>query len=355
MDHLPTTLSFQPQFPSHYRPKIGLIGCGNIAKVGHLPAYQKYGVKVAGVYDPLTEAVAGVQEQFGIEKIYSSLDDLLADPEIEVVDIATHPPERVSLMRKALLAGKHVLSEKPFAPDIKSAREIIALAEDQGLKVAVNQSGRWGPPWRAATLLIQKGFVGEPFEVTHLFDVNFAWWIPGTVFDTLKNYEIYDYAVHWIDITRCWMGEKKVAGVRAREYRTPHQPANSIAPYGMWIELVYEDGSNAMIRSVGTAETKKGGHLFWVHGSAGTIRGSIQLGSDYVELETGDATTRYHLEGTWYPDGFAGAMGELLCAIAEHREPFHSAQHNLLSLQLTFAACRSSDLDGAFVPIGQIG
>jgi predicted dehydrogenase len=351
MDTIPTTINFLPQLPAHYRPRIGLLGCGSIAKTCHLPAYQKYGLKVAGVYDPRPEAVEGIREQFGVEKVYRSEDELLADPEIEVVDIATHPPERVGLMKKALLAGKHVLSEKPLAPDLASAREIISLAEQRNLKVAVNQSGRWGPPWRAATLLIEQGAIGEPFEVTHLFDVNFAWWIPGTVFDTLKNYEIYDYAIHWIDITRCWMGDKKVLGVRAREYRTPHQPAESIAPYGMWIELSYEDGSNAMIRSVGTAETKKGGHLFWVHGSAGTIRGSIQLGSDYIELESGDVAARYHLEGTWYPDGFAGAMGELLCAIADHREPSHSARHNLLSLQLTFAACRSADQDGAFVKI----
>lgn len=355
MDTIPNTINYQPQFPTNYHPKIGLIGCGSIAKTGHLPAYQKYGLKVAGVYDPRPEAVVGVQEQFGVSRIYKSEDELFEDPEIEVVDIATHPPERVSLMRKALLAGKHILSEKPFAPDIDSAKEIIALAERQNLKVAVNQSGRWGPPWRVATLLIQQGLIGDPFEVTHYFDVNFAWWIPGTIFDTLKNYAIYDYAIHWIDITRCWMGNKKAIGVRAREYRTPHQPIESIAPYGMWIELVYEDGSNAMIRSAGTSETKKGGHLFWAHGSLGTIRGSIQLGSDYVELEKGDISARYHLEGAWYMDGFAGAMGELLCAIDEHREPYHSAQHNLLSLQLTLAACRSSDQNGSLVKLDEIG
>jgi hypothetical protein len=44
-------------------------------------------------------------------------------------------------------------------------------------------------------------------------------------------------------------------------------------------------------------------------------------------------------------------MGELLCAIADGRQPFNSAQHNLLTLQLTFAACRSSDMDGEYVEV----
>jgi hypothetical protein len=80
-----------------------------------------------------------------------------------------------------------------------------------------------------------------------------------------------------------------------------------------------------------------------VHGSAGTIRGSVRRGSDFVELERDGATTRYQLRGEWLPDGFAGAMGELLSAIAEGREPFNSARHNLLSLQMTLAACRSAE------------
>lgn len=345
---LPSQLDYRPRFPENYRPGIGIIGFGAIARTAHLPAYQKYGQKVVGVYDINPAALEAAGDEL---KKYTSLEELLADPEIEVVDVCTHPVERVSIMKAALKAGKHVLAEKPLAPDVKSAREVADLADECGRILAVNQSGRWAPPWRAATLLIDQGYLGSPFAVTHLFDVNMAWWIPGTVFDKLKNYMLYDYAIHWIDITRCWLGSKKVCGVRAREYRTPTQPAHSIASYGMWLEIVYEDGSNAMIRAIGTAETKKGGHLFWVHGSEGNLRGSIQLGSDFLELERGDAFTRYHLEGAWYVDGFAGAMGELLCAIDEGRQPFNSARQNLLTLQLTFAACQSSDQDGAYVEV----
>ena len=348
---IPMQLDYKPRFPENYKPGIGIIGCGAIAKTAHLPAYKKYGQNVVGVYDIDLRATAGVDQQFGVRKIFGSLEELLADPEIEVVDISTHPIERVPIMKAALLAGKHVLAEKPLAPDLGAAREVTDLAEKQGCLLAVNQSGRWAPPWRVASLLIQQGYLGQPHAVTHLFDVNMAWWIPGTVFDKLKNYMIYDYAIHWIDITRSWLEEKRVCGVRAREYRTPTQPAHSIAPYGMWIEIVYADGSNAMIRSIGTAETKKGGHLFWVHGSKGNLRGSIQLGSDFVELEHEGGYNRYHLEGAWYVDGFAGAMGELLCSVEEGRQPYNSAQNNLLTLQLTFAACRSSDLQGEYVEV----
>ena len=342
------TLDYKPRFPDDYRPGIGIIGCGGIVKGAHLPAYKKYDLNVVGVYDLNPEATRGVQEQFGVKQVFGDLDELLAHPDIAVVDIATHPEQRVELMRMALRAGKHVLAQKPFALDVEAAAGVVDEARRRGLKLAVNQNGRWAPAWRIATLLVRQGAIGDVLAVTHLYDVNFGW-IPGTHFDTLKHFAIYDYSVHWIDISRCWLEQKSIAAVRARDYRTPNQPEAGKTPWGMWVEIACADGASAMIRGVGCANTRRTGHPFWIHGADGTIRGSA-LGQDFVELEKDGVTSRYALEGAWFPDGFAGTMGELLCAIVEEREPYNSAAHNLLSLEITLAACRSADLDGQ--PVG---
>lgn len=347
---IPGALAYQPRFPTGYRPGIAVIGCGGIVKSAHLPAYQKYGQRVVGVYDVRPEATAGVQAQFGVEQVYDSLEALLADPDVQVVDIATHPAQRIGLMRQAVAAGKHVLAQKPLALEVAEARAAVEEAARRGLKVAVNQNGRWAPAWRIATLLVQQGAVGAVTAVTHLYDMKFGW-IPGTVFDEITHFAIYDYSVHWIDITRCWMEQKQIAGVRARDYRAPNQPARGKTPWGMWVEYTYADGSNAMIRGVGCAETRRGGHPFWIHGTEGVIRGSVLGTEDFVELERDGVSARYGLEGAWFPDGFGGTMGELLCAIVEDRQPYNAASHNLLSLQMTLAACDSADLDGGFVQI----
>ena len=78
------------------------------------------------------------------------------------------------------------------------------------------------------------------------------------------------------------------------------------------------------MRSVGGSRTARPGCPFWIHGSEGTIRGSLLLGSDFVELERDGATERFELVGAWYVDGFAGAMAELMSAVAEGREPYNS-------------------------------
>jgi predicted dehydrogenase len=343
-----TELDYQPSFPSGYRPGIGIVGCGDIVRTAHLPAYRKYGVGVVGVFDPAPEATKDVPEH-----VFASLDELLAHPEIDVVDIATHPGVRAGLVRRALTAGKHVLSQKPLALDVRTARELVEEAERRGVAFAVNQNGRWAPPWRIATLLIEQGAIGDVVAVTHLFDHDFAW-IPGTAFDAIDHFVLYDFSVHWIDITRCWLGAKQVGSVRALEYRTPNQPAAGKAPLGAWIAVDYVDGSSALIRSVGSARTDRPGNPFWIHGAEGTIRGSVRKGSDFVELERDGGSTRYPLVGEWLVDGFAGAMAELLSAVAEGREPFHSARHNLLSLQMTLAACRSADEDGRPVRLDEV-
>ena len=134
-----------------YRPGIGIVGCGGVVRTGHLPGYRRYGQRVVGVYDVRPEATEGVREQFGVETIFGELDELLSHPEIEIVDVATHPDVRPALVRQALAAGKHVLAQKPFAADLKTARELVEEAERLGLEVAVNQNGRWAPAWRAAT------------------------------------------------------------------------------------------------------------------------------------------------------------------------------------------------------------
>jgi predicted dehydrogenase len=339
-------LDYRPSFPPGDRPGVGIVGCGGIVKLAHLPAYAKYGVDVMGVYDPSPAATDGIRERFPVvSRVFASLDELLAHPDVGVVDIATHPAIRPELIRRALAAGKHVLAQKPLALDVPTARDVVEEAERRGLRLAVNQNGRWAPAWRTATLLIEQGAVGDVVAVTHLYDHDFEW-ILGDWPDELEHFVLYDFSVHWFDITRCWLDGKMITGVRALEYRTSGQPPESKAPLGALVAVECDDGTSAAIRSIGSARTSRPGNPFWIHGTEGTIRGSVRKGSDFVELERDGVATHYPLVGEWLPDGFAGTMGELMSAIAEKREPFNSARHNLLSLQLTLAACRSAEQDG---------
>jgi predicted dehydrogenase len=335
---------YKPQFPDNFSPGVAIIGCGNIVRSAHIPAYKKYGVNVLGFYDLSMQAAQSALQEFGSGRVFGSLTELLQCKGIEVVDMAIHPEQRIPLIFDIIDAGKHILCQKPFAANISDAHEIIRRAEKRGVIVAVNQNGRWAPPWRIASVLIDAGQIGKINAITHLYDTKFDW-ISGTIYDRMKHFGIYDYSTHWIDISRCWMGDETIHAIRAFDYHPPSQDKAAQTPWGLVIEVIYENGANVMIRGIGCSETRKRGHLFWIHGSTGTIRGSV-LGGDFVELEKDGVSIRYEIEGQWFPDGFAGAIGELFCAIAGGRAPYNSAQHALLTLQITLAACKSADENG---------
>ena len=170
----------------------------------------------------------------------------------------------------------------------------------------------------------------------------------------MPHFVIYDFSIHRLDIIRCWMEGKVPIAVRAREYRTPNQPPDGRTPWGAWMEVSYGGEANARVRGVGCSETSRPSQPFWIHGTEGTIRGSV-LGEDFVEIEKDGHFVRHALEGDLYLDRFAATMGELFHAIAEDREPYNSGLHNLLSLQMTIAAVRSAELDGRAATSAEMG
>lgn len=343
--------AYQPRFPTGTRLPVAILGCGNIALNGHLPAYEKYGVEVAGVWslDPATSAEA-VRRFPRIGRVYGSAEELLADEDVAVVDIATPTEGRVEWIARAVAAGKHVLAQKPLALDLAALAPVLDRAAQTGVTVAVNQNGRWAPPWRLASLLVQDGAIGEVVAVTHLHDKPLPP-IAGTAFDDVEHMLVVDYLMHWIDITRCWLAGKEVDWVRARDARVPGQPAEAKNPWSASVEVQCSDGARASLTVLGDVRTRRPSCPFWIHGTEGTIRGSVLLGSDRLELERGDTATTFALDGQWFVDGFAGTMGELMCAVVEGRSPDNSADHNLASLELMLAARTSARQGGTHVPV----
>jgi predicted dehydrogenase len=227
----PPPPSAAPLFPAGRRLGIGVLGAGAIAQTAHLPAYGKYDLEVAGVWSRTAATTSTIRERFPfVRRVYDTAEDLLADPAVDVVDIATPPDGRAALLDAAVAAGKHVLAQKPLTDDVGSVLPVLDRAERAGLRVAVNQNARWAPPWRVATLLVRQGAVGEVVGVTHLHDKPLPP-IAGTRFDALPHMLVADYLVHWLDITRCWLEGKQVTTVRAEDHRTPGQPDGARSPW----------------------------------------------------------------------------------------------------------------------------
>lgn len=113
--------------------RIGTIGTGAIVSSILTEAAKIEGLHCEAVYSRREETGRALADRFGVHKVYTVLDDLLADPAVDWVYIASPNSLHAEQARRALLAGKHVLCEKPFAPTRAQAEALAALAQEKGL------------------------------------------------------------------------------------------------------------------------------------------------------------------------------------------------------------------------------
>ncbi|WP_372571591.1 Gfo/Idh/MocA family protein [Ruegeria jejuensis] len=342
------SLPYRPPHPKTYRPRIGMIGTGGIS-ASHLDAYRNAGWEVAALWNRTrSKAEEKAAEYCPAARIEDDWQSLLTDRNISVIDITLHPEHRLPIIEAALKAGKHVLSQKPFVTDLDIGEDLVKLADDHGVKLAVNQNGRWSPHMSWMREAVQAGLIGEVLS-TH---ISIHWdhgWTAGTPFDEIEDLLLYDFGVHWFDFLTSVTGDR-AHSVFAASARAQGQP-NKVPLLAQ--ALVQLDGGQASL--VFDGSTPHGARdTTYIAGTRGSLMSDgPDLSSQALTLTMAEGIARPELEGQWFNDGFSGAMGELLCAIEEDRDPMNSAQSNLRSLALTFAAVQSRRT-GRAVKIGSV-
>ena len=127
-----------------------------------------------------------------------------------IVDITTHPPRRPPLVEAALRAGKHVLSQKPFVLDLDVGERLADLADEMGVKLAVNQNARWAPHFSYIREAVRAGLLGS-IDAIHC-DVHWDHsWVKGTPFESVRHLILYDFGIHWFDFVRTIMDDVHAA------------------------------------------------------------------------------------------------------------------------------------------------
>lgn len=332
-------LPYEPSDPEEYDPNIALIGTGGISEQ-HLNAYTDAGYSVVALCNRTREKAVERNEEYDLDAdVYTDYRDVLSRDDVDVVDLLPHPKEREPIIRDSIEAGKHVLSQKPFAVDIDFGRRMVDLADEHGVTLAINQNGRWAPHWSYVRQAISAGLIGQPHGVHLNVDWNHNW-IQETEINDVEHAILYDFAIHWFDILTCFVGEKEPQRVFASYAESPSQKAD---PPLLGQAVVEYEGAQANLYF--DADTKLGPEdRTFVSGTEGTITSEgPDLEEQSVTIYTPDGYATPDLEGTWFPDGFHGTMAELLSAIEDGREPSNSARNNLRSLELCFAAVASAE------------
>jgi predicted dehydrogenase len=153
--------------------------------------------------------------------------------------------------------------------------------------------------------------------------------------------------VHWFDIATVFLGGRRARSVYAITGPAPGQP---IAPPAL--ASIVADYGDAQVRwNFHAANRFAPCERTFLCGAKGSAESSgPSLLEQRVTFTNARGTASPELKGNRFENGFQGAMGELLCAIEERREPSHSARGNLVTLELAFAALASAESGRAVKP-----
>ena len=194
--------------------KAGIIGMGYIG-ASHIEALRRIGfVEVVAVTDVNTGLAGRKAEEYGIEKCYSSMEELIADPGIDAVHNCTPTHLHREINEKIIRAGKHLFSEKPLARTSEESGDMVRLlGESPGVVAGVNFCYRLYPLIQDAKNRIAAGEIGKPYLVHGsylqdwlLFETDYNWRIEPEFTGVSRC--VGDIGSHWMDLAQALTGSR---------------------------------------------------------------------------------------------------------------------------------------------------
>ena len=272
-----------------------MVGVGFIG-VAHIEALRRIGVNVAGVVGSSPERARAKADAADLPKVYESVEALAADPDIDVIHVASPNNVHADQVRMCLAAGKHVVCEKPLALTSADAADLVERAREAGVVNAVCFNIRFYPLNHQMAAMVRSGEIGEPRFVTGsylqdwlLLETDWNWRLVSEEAGPLRA--VADIGSHWLDLARFITG-KRVVEVMADLHtfvpirKHPAGPVETFAATtgdeelieeemssddGAGILLRFEDGVRGTLSIAQTAAGRKNSVSIEVDGSKSAL------------------------------------------------------------------------------------
>jgi scyllo-inositol 2-dehydrogenase (NADP+) len=177
---------------------VGLVGYGAIARDHAAAVSATPGLRLAGVCDISTERREQAQRDWSV-RTHARSEDMLDDPDVGLVVVGTPPSAHADSVLAALVAGKHVVCEKPFALKVDEVDRMVDAAAARDLVLTVYQSRRWDPDYLAMLDVVRSGRIGEVFYMESFiggFSHPCDFWHSH---EAISGGTIYDWGSHYFD------------------------------------------------------------------------------------------------------------------------------------------------------------
>ena len=187
--------------------KIAVFGCGfwSQFQVGGWQELPE--AEVVALYSRTLEHAKQRAERFGIKHYYDDPLLLLRNHEVDVVDVITDVDTHYKFVDLAASQGKHVITQKPMAPCFKTAKKMMQVTKDAGVKYYVHENYRWQPQFRKIKEILDTGIIGKPFRCKSGFNTAFPVFETQPFLAELEQFALTDQGSHQFDILRFLFGE----------------------------------------------------------------------------------------------------------------------------------------------------
>jgi predicted dehydrogenase len=356
-------MGFTPDPPIRSKGlRIGAIGAGMIMAECHLAAYKEAGFAVVAIASRTKSRAEEVAQRWGIPRVHDTPEALIADPNIEILDIAYPPDQQPALIRAALKQPhiKGILAQKPLALSLADAIALRDEAAAAGKVLSVNQNMRYDQSMRVLKQILDRGDLGE--VVFAQIDMHA---IPHWQ-DFLKAYDrltLANMSVHHLDVLRFLFGNPTEITTQSRkDPRTTFDHSDGITVstlrFASGVLVVsledvwsgprgegYQDDQHITWRVDGTEGVAKG-TIGWPTGAASTLT--------YASRKTtGGAWVTPTWDTMWFPHAFVGVMEQLQHAITTGTPPALSVADNVHTVALIEAGYLSM-AEGRTVKLSEI-
>ncbi|MFO0851611.1 MAG: Gfo/Idh/MocA family oxidoreductase [Gemmataceae bacterium] len=340
-------IDIAPRLPQRRDWRIGCAGAGFIMRDCHLVAYRQAGFNPVAIASRTFSHAADAADRHSIPQVHQSLDALLGDEDVEILDVAVPPAAQPEYIRRAVEVGKGrlrgILAQKPLALSVAEGRELVERCAAAGIVLGVNQNMRYDQSVRAMRQLLAAGWLGEPVFAS--IDMRAVpHWMPWA--EGLPSLSTFVMSIHHLDTFRYWLGtpDRVLASTRP-DPRTKFPHRDGINLY----ILEWDAGPRASAwDDVWAGPCKEGvagnvGIRWRVEGTDGLAEGTIGWPKYPArEPSTLRVSSRRHpgvwlepkWDAVWFPDAFVGTMAQLLCAVEDGTEPEVGGRDNLETLAL---------------------
>ncbi|MDQ3290551.1 MAG: oxidoreductase [Bacteroidota bacterium] len=254
---------------------VGLIGYGMAGQVFHAPIITAVpGLQLTKIRETKANNIQLAETRYPQTEIVADSEAIISDKEIDLVVIATPNTSHYPLAEKALLAGKHVVVDKPFTVTVEEADKLIELADRQNRVLTVHHNRRWDSNAKTLRKIIDNQLLGRLVEFEVHFDRYRPFMRPGAwrEEDTPGSGILYDLGAHLIDEAQCLFGLPEAVTADERIQRTNGKTIDNFTLVLDYPQLKVTLKAGMLVRQLGPVHV--------LHGEKGTY---IKYGLDVQE------------------------------------------------------------------------